>query len=335
MIKYILILALIVLLQINFAKGQDLQLTQFYAAQLYLNPAFTGANADSRLSTSYRTQWVGLPRAYNSYLLAYDRYIDEYRSGVGLLFTTDKAGTAGLSNNTIGANYAYDYKFSRKWAASIGLRASYGYRTLDFGKLFFGDQIYRGASSSVQPPTPNKISYFDFSSGALLFSQDDWVGITLNHLNTPNESFLNSSSAIPIKGSIHAGKNFPIDNKGGEGRKLEKGFITVAFQYRFQKEFDQADIGLYYKKNNFFVGAWYRGIPLFKAYKIGYSNHDAVDLLAGFAYKDLLIGYSFDITVSKYTMASGGAHEISLNYQFYNPKKAKHHRTKIIPCPKF
>ncbi|PIX32487.1 MAG: hypothetical protein COZ59_13785, partial [Bacteroidetes bacterium CG_4_8_14_3_um_filter_31_14] len=107
------------------------------------------------------------------------------------------------------------------------------------------------------------------------------------------------------------------------------------FQYRFQKEFDQGDIGLYYKKTNFFVGAWYRGLPLLKSYKPGYSNHDAVALIAGFIYKDLTIGYSFDITFSKLTMVSGGSHEISLNYQFYNPKKAKHHRTKIIPCAKF
>ena len=57
--------------------------------------------------------------------------------------------------------------------------------------------------------------------------------------------------------------------------------------------------------------------------------------MVGFIYKDLTIGYSFDITISKLTMVSGGSHEISLNYQFYNPKKAKHHRTKIIPCAKF
>jgi len=57
--------------------------------------------------------------------------------------------------------------------------------------------------------------------------------------------------------------------------------------------------------------------------------------MVGFIYKDLTIGYSFDITFSKLTMVSGGSHEISLNYQFYNPKKAKHHRTKIIPCAKF
>ncbi len=317
-----------------FAKSQDLQLTQFYAAQLFLNPAFTGANADSRISSSYRNQWAALPRAYNSYLLSYDRYLNEIRSGVGILLTTDKSGTAGLSNNTIGANYAYDYKFSRFWSASIGIRASYGYRSLDFSRLLFGDQISRGASTSIQTPTPEKVKYFDFSTGILVFSEKQWMGLSLNHINQPNESFLNQYSNLPIKGSFHGGANIPLES-GGDGRKSDKATLTIAFQYRFQKEFDQGDIGLYYKKTNIFFGAWYRGIPIFKSYKPGYSNHDAVALMAGFIYKELIIGYSFDITVSKLTMASGGSHEISLNYQFYNPKKAKHHRTKIIPCPKF
>ena len=326
---------IVMLFQISLTSGQDLQLTQFYAAPIYLNPAFAGANADSRLATTYRNQWAALPRAYNSYLISYDRYLSNFRSGVGIMLTTDKSGTAALSNNTIGANYAYDYKFSRIWSASIGLRASYGYRSLDFSRLLFGDQISRGASSSIQTPTPEKIHYLDFSTGALLFSQNKWFGITLNHINRPNESFLSKDAPLPIKGSFHGGVNFPLDSKGGEGRKSDKPTITVAFQYRFQKEFDQGDIGLYYKKTNFFVGAWYRGLPLFKSYKPGYSNHDAVALMVGFIYKDLTIGYSFDITISKLTMVSGGSHEISLNYQFYNPKKAKHHRTKIIPCAKF
>jgi hypothetical protein len=42
-------------------KAQDIQMTQFYANPLYLNPAFTGANADSRVATGLRNQWAGLP----------------------------------------------------------------------------------------------------------------------------------------------------------------------------------------------------------------------------------------------------------------------------------
>ena len=235
MMRKIFILLMLVMVQLSVSLAQDLQLTQFYSSPIYLNPAFAGANADSRLATTYRNQWAALPGAFNSFLLSYDYYLSNFRSGVGILLSSDKAGTAGLGNNTVGFNYAYDYKFTRIWSASIGVRASYGYRALDFSRLVFGDQISRGASNSIQAPTPDKVHYLDISSGALLFSQKQWIGISLNHINRPNESFLSKSASLPIKGSIHGGANFPLEGHGGEGRKNEKPSITVAFQYRFSK----------------------------------------------------------------------------------------------------
>ena len=315
--------------------AQDLQLTQFYAAPIYLNPAFTGANADSRLATTYRNQWASLPGSFNSFLASYDYYLHNLRSGVGILLTSDKAGTAGLGTNTVGFSYAYDYKFSRYWSATGGLRASYGYRTLDFNKLLFGDQIGRGASTSLQTPVPERVNFLDLSAGFLVFSSKKWIGVSFNHLNKPNQAYLNEKANLPIKGSLHGGINIPLEKGGGEGRISDKPAIVVASMYRFQKDFDQVDLGFYYKKPNYFVGVWYRGLPLFKAYKPGYSNHDAVAFLIGGSYKQVNIGYSYDITISKLTMISGGSHEISLNYQFSNPKKPKKHRTKIVPCPKF
>jgi len=335
MMKRSFVIFVIVFLQAITLFAQDLQLTQFYAAQIYLNPAFAGANADSRLATTYRNQWAALPGAFNSFLLSYDYYLNDLHSGVGIILTSDKAGTAALGNNTAGLNYAYDYKITRIWSAALGIRTAYGYRSLNFNRLLFGDQIARGASTSLQAITPEKVHYLDMATGALFFSQKQWVGLTLNHINRPNESFLSKNAPLPIKGSIHGGANFPLEEQGGEGRKDDKPAIIVAFQYRFQKKFDQGDIGLYYKRLNYFLGVWYRGIPLLKSYKPGYSNHDAVAFLVGGSYKDLIIGYSYDVTISKLTMASGGSHEISLNYQFYNPKKTKHKRTKIIPCPKY
>lgn len=318
----------------GYMFSQDIQLTQFYASPIYLNPAFTGANSDSRLATTYRNQWAALPGSFSSFIVSYDYYFHNYRSGAGIILTSDKAGSAGLGTNTAGINYAYDYKFDRYWSLSGGLRASYCYRNLDFERLLFGDQIARNASSSLQAPFPERVNFLDFSAGLLIFSAKHWAGISLNHLNKPDQAFLQEASELPVKGSFHAGTNIPLQ-KSGDGKISDKPYITVAGHYRFQNEFDQADIGLYYKEPSYFIGLWYRGLPGFKAYKPGYSNHDAIAILIGGCYKQLNIGYSFDFTISKLTMVSGGSHEISLNYMMYNPKKPKKHRTKIVPCPKF
>jgi hypothetical protein len=42
--------------------------------------------------------------------------------------------------------------------------------------------------------------------------------------------------------------------------------------------------------------------------------------------------YSYDVTVSKLTLKSGGSHEISLVYEW---AKAKNRRYRAVPCPKF
>ncbi|MEX2566596.1 MAG: type IX secretion system membrane protein PorP/SprF, partial [Cyclobacteriaceae bacterium] len=39
--------------------GQDFHYTQFYAAPLNLNPAFTGAMETMRIGANYRKQWPG------------------------------------------------------------------------------------------------------------------------------------------------------------------------------------------------------------------------------------------------------------------------------------
>ncbi|MFH2141166.1 MAG: PorP/SprF family type IX secretion system membrane protein [Bacteroidota bacterium] len=315
--------------------SQDLQLTQFYASPLYLNPAFTGANADSRISTNYRNQWASLPGTYSSFLLSYDYYLHQYRSGVGVILTSDKSGTQGLGNNMLAISYAYDFKFNRIWSLTAGLRMGYAYRTLDFSKLLFGDQIARNASSSLQTTFPEKVNFLDISTGVLVFSSMEWIGISFNHINGPDESFLGKEVPLPIKGSVHGGKNFLLES-GGSGPKEDKPIITTAFQYRFQKKYDQFDLGVYFKKPMYFAGIWYRGLPGFKAYKKGYPNHDSFSFLMGVVYKkSLTMGYSFDFTISNLTMTTGGSHEISLSYIFINPNKTKKQRSKIISCPKF
>ena len=316
-------------------KAQDIQMTQFYANPLYLNPAFTGANADSRVATGLRNQWAGLPGTYKNFMVSYDYFFHRQQSGLGGIIISDKSGTQGLSNNMLGLNYAYDYKFHRNWSVSMGMRAAYCWRSLNFESLLFGDQIARNSTTSLQAPFYDKVKFMDMSAGAVVFSSMEWIGITLDHINRPDESFLGREAQLPVKGSVHGGANFPLTKGRGDGRLDEKPVIVTAFQYRFQKEYDQFDLGVYLKRPQYFAGIWYRGLPGFKAYKPGYSNHDCVAFMIGAIYKkNLVVGYSYDLTISTLGTATGGSHEISLTYDIENPKKPAKTKGKIIPCPK-
>jgi type IX secretion system PorP/SprF family membrane protein len=323
---------IIVIICFSFVvRGQDLQLTQFYASPLYLNPALAGSNSYTRIVTSYRNQWAGLPGSFNSFLLSFDHYFQRLSSGVGALITKDRAGTVGLGTNSIELNYAFDYKINRYWSTAIGISAAYRYRTLDFDKLIFGDQIVRNASSSVQPQIPEKVHFFDFSSGLVFFSAKTWFGISFSHITKPDQSFLPKGADLPVKGSIHGGTNIYLEKKGS-GKFSIKPYFMLAANYKFQEKYDQLDVGLYLKQPSYFVGVWYRGIPV-KHYKPGYSNHDAFAVLLGGMYKHTTLSYSYDFTVSRLAGVSGGSHEIAITYYIPNPKKLKKVRKKIIPCP--
>ncbi|MBK7652939.1 MAG: type IX secretion system membrane protein PorP/SprF [Flammeovirgaceae bacterium] len=87
---------------------------------LYLNPGFTGITPQQRLTSNYRIQWPNLPQAYVTYAASYDIFVDELKSGFGLLATTDKMGSAGWRTTTVGLNYSYKVRMNDKIVFSSG-----------------------------------------------------------------------------------------------------------------------------------------------------------------------------------------------------------------------
>lgn len=313
--------------------AQDPQLSQFYAAPLYLNPALTGNIQQDRLILNYRSQWVGLPQGYDTYAVSYDHRAALANSGYGLMVMHDQAGTHGLSFTHVAANYSYEARINNQKAIRAGLRMGYTMRSYDPSNFLFADQVIRdNAAISVEENLLERTSYLDISTGGLYFDEHFWVGVSLNHLNRPKQSLLLSGEArLPIRTSIHTGYRFPIKGKGSD-RNGSK--ITIATHYKSQGKWDQFDIGAYLNHDRIIAGLWYRGLPGFKSYEPGYPNDDAVVFLVGFvANEQWQIVYSYDVTISWLTPSSGGAHEISLTYEW--PRKSKRRKARIVPCPKF
>lgn len=325
-------------LTVVVARAQHYQFSQFYAAQTYLNPAFTGANVCSRLSMNYRSQWATIPGTFTTYQMAFDHYLRKANSGIGLQFFSDKAGSGGLRSTQFSALYAYELKVNKKFAARAGFSIGGVQRSVDYNSLVFGDQIARGgASSSVEDLSNIRKVYFDAGFGMLFYTAQSWAGFSINHITHPDQSLLSEDeSRLPSELKIHAGHKFTFD--GDEtmtnAKKPDKNSITVAANYKKQKKFNQLDIGLYYSKNYFVLGAWYRGLPFHRPTPY-YRSTDAIVLLLGVSVDKFNIGYSYDITISKLTnIASGGSHEISMSYEFCNPKKKKK-KAILVSCPKF
>ncbi len=312
-------------------KAQDPQFTQFYAAPMYLNPAFTGVTYEHRFVANYRNQWPGISKTYQTYMASYDYNMSDINSGIGINVMQDRAGTAGLTHTQFGVNYAYHFKISKFSEIRMGANLSYNMVRLDFNKLRFNDQITTGSSTSLEAANYEALNYMDFAAGALLNSTEYWLGFSAKHLTQPNSSLTGDRVPLPITTSLHGGYRFIIEQKSKELKR----YVSPAFNYRHEQKYDQLDIGVYYYHSPLNVGLWYRGLPL-KKYAPTYTSSESIAVLIGFDLTDynLRMGYSYDLTISKLGVANSmGAHEVSLIYEI--AKKKKRNKRVLVSCPKF
>lgn len=334
------------LVQSNAVKAQDPQFSQFYSAPLYLNPGFAGSTQQGRVGANYRNQWPSVDNATFVTMSAYaDYFLDDYNSGVGLLITSDRQGGGGLRSNSVALQYAYQVNLTRELTFRPGIEVGYVFRDLDYSKFVFGDQYdpTNPNPNEGRPPTgegagSERLSYADVALGGVLYSQNFWVGFAAHHLTEPNQSFYEDGiSDLPRKLSAHVGYRFdlkPVTTKRGYSLTVRERSITPSVLYKMQGDFDQLDVGLYYTHEPLVVGVWYRGLP-FKPLE-GINNHESAIFLLGFTKNNLNVGYSFDYTISKLGIDSGGAHEVSVSYEFSlaDPRKPPRN-VRRIPCPKF
>ena len=90
--------------------------------------------------------------------------------------------------------------------------------------------------------------------------------------------------------------------------------LSVAMNFQKQGKFYQSDLGVYYYKDPLIFGFMVQG----NSFCNFTGRRDAVIGLLGIKTNSLSIGYSYDFTISNLIGSSGGAHEISLIYEFNN-----------------
>jgi type IX secretion system PorP/SprF family membrane protein len=158
------------------------------------------------------------------------------------------------------------------------------------------------------------------SAGIVGFSENFYFGVAGKHLNRPAESLINSAddSRLPMRFTAHAGADIKI---GGNSSKFGSAMsLSPNIIFTRQAEFYQLNIGVYAKYGSFTAGTWLR-------------PGDAFIMSIGVDTGGFRFGYSYDITTSTLSNASGGSHELSLGMNFNCKKPIQKFRT--ISCPSF
>ena len=340
--KFLLIISLLSgAMSLSPLRAQDPQFSQFYAAPLYLNPAFAGSSELSRAGLNFRSQWPSLEANFTTVSAYFDHFFEDYNSGVGVIVNGDREGLSGLQSISAGLQYSYRLQVTDWLTVRPGAEVAFYNRDLNFDKLIFGDQLNESGLISDLTGEPLNTglsrSFVDLSLGGLVYSENFFLGYAAHHVNTPNQSLVEEESPLAMKHSVHGGYRFLLPtgfrqfgfNKDGKERSM-----TPTFQYKRQGNFDQLDVGAYLTYEPVVFGLWYRGLPVSQLRDL--PNSESIIALVGLVLKDLNIGYSFDYTISGLGIQSGGAHEISIAYHFSLRDPSKPPRSIMrLPCPKF
>lgn len=341
--KSIICLLVFLLISSLGLKAQDMQYSQYYANPLYMNPAFAGTGDNTRLMASFRNQWPNLQGKYISYAAGADHYFPHLSSGVGVYLNHDRVATARIASTELGMMYNYNMKLSDEWNLRPAIQVNLVSRNTNFSNLTFNEQYnsngLTGANNTEQLGSAQNVNYADISTGGMVHNENLWLGLSLHHLNRPNQSVLEGKSKLPTKISLQGGYKFnmtPYDPYAERMGTLKEVSFTPTFMYKAQGKFDQLDLGAYFYYEPILVGLWYRGLPLVKKSLNKGINHDALVFMAGIKANGYSFGYSYDMTISSLGMNSGGAHEISFIYEFRWGKYVDKHkgRQARIKAPK-
>ncbi len=338
-INRIHILIIGVVLSINISYCQDPVFTQFYSNALHLNPAFAGRDLSPRFHSSYRDQWPGINKAYVTYNVEYDQFSDDLHGGLGIQILHDRTGKGMLNTTQFAFCYSYQLLINQEWTMNFGIKTALVQKNLDWANAKWGDEIdpANGFINPTNQPQGVNSNYLDFSNGFVLFGKNLFFGAAFNHLTKPNESFFYNVSnnlikdRIPFRTSLHGGYKLKILQNGLFHKEL---FVTPEFVLDFQKNLKRYNFGTYFVDGIFDLGLWYRHTRFQDANNDKVAPQDALIIVVGIENKNLRIGYSYDLNLSRLVASSIGAHEISFTIDL--PEKKVHSsKFRVVNCPQF
>ncbi|MBK9283941.1 MAG: PorP/SprF family type IX secretion system membrane protein [Sphingobacteriaceae bacterium] len=335
------------LLSIQFLNGQDIHFSQFSESPLLINPATAGAiRHPIRLVVNYKNQWKSVINPYQTIAIAFDSklYLNRKKKGVyvgyGVSLFNDKSGLAKITTNQANVDLAAHVPLNRHHQITLGIKTGFYEKHLNPAGLKWDNQYdgkaYNSALSSGEGFALTSIGKFDLGSG-LLYTLDQHEsgiifqgGFAMAHLTKPKNAFLLSKNSLQYKYTGHLNLQY---HPSGSSYVL-----MPAVLYSRQGAHQEIIAG---SKIKLLLGDQTREKVLLNTFTlissavqfgVFYRLKDAVIFSTAIEYrKNLTIGVSYDVNVSKFTAASKfrGGLEFSLvctGFDFSGTKGSKNDR---------
>jgi len=316
-----------------YCRAQDPKFSQYFAAPLTLNPAYTGFfDGEYRVSMNMRQQWGNLGDAYNTYSVSGDVKLVEDENftnsffSLGLSGLFDESFSGALKSQYISASMSYYQYLDVEHRFKFGLapQVSYVSRFLDYNKLTFASQYSEGGFNTTLPNfldlKNDKTSYFDLNIGINFAANFDRLSLALGyahyHLTKPQETLLNNSSEfVAPRQTLNMGLVYLMNNYVD---------LNVTGVYNVQKNNNDTILGavLGFKPNdetrmklNF--GMWFK------------FNEASFFPYLGVSLGNISAGLNYTVYGNKLLSATPRTYELSFIYRHNNFKGFR------VPCPRF
>jgi type IX secretion system PorP/SprF family membrane protein len=276
--------------------------------RVFLNPAHSGLVESFSLGLNYRNQWPELAGNYKTFTAEVNQYLGK-GNGLSFTFMNDNAANT-LNKNEYALGYGHLFTFKEKHNLSIGVQVAYFQKYLNFNNLTFGNMIdpRRGFVYSLDSANQinDRVSNIDLNFGLLYYNKIFFGGLTLKHLNSPDESILTPTN---IK------SNLPILVSGQLGGKIKiKEYLQIipTLVYYEQSTF---------RALNLLVTTRFREVQL----DIGYSDGNGMIIGAGANFDKISFGYYYQKTDRLNTWSMVSTHEVRVLFKTESFNKENNH----------
>ena len=299
MVRYIFVLkryyliGLILLLAVFSARAQyDVAFSHYWAMEPSFNPASAGKESKINVTGAYAMTLTGFENNPKTMYVGGDMpfYFLKSYHGVGLQVLNDEIGL--FSHKKFALQYAYKHRLFGGML-SVGLQAGMLSETFDGSKV--------DTETPRDPAFPSSEatgSGFDLGAGLYYVHRDWYVGLSAQHLNSPNVD-LGETQNFQVSPTYYL--------TGGYNIKLRNPFLSIhpSALARTDGTGYRVDISgrvkYTHEKKMLYAG-------------LGYSPTNSVTVMVGGNFHGICLGYSYEIYTTAISMGNG-SHELFVGYQ--------------------
>ena len=322
---------------ISSAYAQDPSFSQFFSSPLNINPALTAnINADWRLISNLRDQWIGPASPYITGTISFDSKLMQNKipnmpegnyMGIGCMLMYDHSMNGVVKGAYGSLNLSYSIKLTETdyytERLGIGFGATYCNKHIDFNRIDFEEQFTGFGFNRNLPSGESSLSgmkgYVSTNAGITYSATTEKtnfdVGVAVFHFNNPRQTFLKDENQyLPLRKVAHANFETFIN---------EQWVFNTNGVYQFQAQAKYFSLGAALGYN---VGDEAQTLV---TGGLWYWSDNAVIPYFGLAYNNLQFGVSYDITTSKLNQAARKPSTWELSFIVRGARKDNG----VIPCP--